>query len=455
LAYAASGDIAAVLVGTIFTVTAIFGKAHRLPGTMRQAMHVAVIGAGIVGACCAVELLRDGHQVTLIEPGEPGGEQAASYGNGAWISPASVVPMSMPGLWKKIPGYLLDASGPLTLRLGALPALAPWLWRFVLSGCSVARVERTARALARLLGDAPDRHRALAAEAGVAELIASNGLLYAYASRTGFEGEALAWRLRRDNGIAWRELDALALHRLLPMLDAAYGFGIVVDAGAHCRDPGAYVGALVRHACARGARLARTRATGFDIENRRLRAVLTDVGPIVCERAVIAAGIASKDLARAAGDRVFLESERGYHVVVSAPGFELPMPVMPADGKMANTPTNHGLRLAGQVELTTRDAAPDWRRAEILLGHARRAYPRLRDLAETGEVKLWSGDRPSTADGLPVLGPASASADVIHAFGHGHVGLACGPISGRMVADLLGGDLGAADCAAYAAQRFA
>ena len=418
-------------------------------------MHVAVIGAGIVGACCAVELLRDGHQVTLIEPGDPGGEQAASYGNGAWISPASVVPMSMPGLWKKIPGYLFDASGPLTLRLGALPALFPWLRRFVLAGCSVARVERTARALARLLGDAPGRHRALAAEAGVAGLIESKGLLYAYANRAGFEAEALAWRLRRDNGVAWRELDATALHQLLPMLDAAYGFGIVVDAGAHCRDPGAYVGALVRHARTRGAKLAQARAKGFEIVERRLRAVLTDVGPIACDRAVIAAGIGSKALARAAGDRVFLESERGYHVVISAPGFELPMPVMPADGKMANTPTNHGLRLAGQVELTTPDAAPDWRRGEILLGHARRAYPQLRQQAESGEVKRWMGDRPSTSDGLPVLGPASGSPDVIHAFGHGHVGLACGPISGRIVADLLGGKIGAADCAAYAAGRFA
>lgn len=417
-------------------------------------MHVAVIGAGIVGACCAVELLRDGHQVTLIDPGDPGGEQAASYGNGAWISPASVVPMSMPGLWKKIPGYLLDANSPLTLRLPALPALFPWLWRFVLAGCSVARVERTARALGQLLGDAPDRHRALAAEAGVADLIESKGLLYAYASRAGFAAEALAWRLRRDNGVVWRELDARAMRHLLPMLDAAYGFGIMVDAGAHCRDPGAYVSALVRHAEANGAKLARARASGFDIADRRLRAVLTDRGPLACDRAVIAAGIASKALARAAGNRVFLESERGYHVVIRAPGFELPMPVMPADGKMANTPTNHGLRLAGQVELTTRDAVPDWQRAAILLDHARRAYPQLREPAEAGELKRWMGDRPSTADGLPVIGPASGSADVIHAFGHGHVGLACGPISGRMVADLLGGKSVAADCAAYAAQRF-
>ncbi len=238
------------------------------------------------------------------------------------------------------------------------------------------------------------------------------------------------------------------------MLDSAYGFGIMVDAVAHCRDPGTYAGARVRHGRTGGAKLARARAYCFEIVERRLRAVLTDGGSLACDRAVIAAGIGSRALARAAGDRIFLESERGYHLVFSAPGFELPLQVMPADGKMANTPTNHGLRLAGQVELTTRDAAPDWRRAAILLAHARRAYPQLREKAETAEVKRWIGDLPSTANGLPVLGPASGSTDVIHAFGHGHVGLSCGPISGRMVADFFGGKSGAADYAAYAAQRF-
>ena len=417
-------------------------------------MQVAVIGAGIVGACCALELIRDGHAVTLIDPDDPGGEQAASYGNGAWISPASVVPMSMPGLWKKIPGYLLDRDGPLTLRWSALPALAPWLIRFVLAGHSVPRVEATARALARLLGDAPARHRALAAEAGVAQLIESHGLLYAYAERAAFQAEALAWRLRRDNGVSWQELDESALHARLPMLDVSYKFAVLVNAGAHCRDPGAYVAALVRHAQAQGAQLVRERAIGFVIEQGRLRAVTTSSGSIACERAVIAAGIGSKHLARLAGDRVFLESERGYHAVIAAPGFELPLPVMPADGKMANTPTNQGLRLAGQVELATTAAPPDWRRTDLLLGHARRAYPLLREGAHSSPIKRWMGHRPSTPDGLPILGPAGGTTDLIHAFGHGHVGLACGPISGRIVADLIAGRSAAFDLAPYRASRF-
>lgn len=417
-------------------------------------MRIAVIGAGIVGACCAVELARDGHEVIVVEPGEPGGEHAASYGNGAWISPASVVPMSMPGLWKKVPGYLLDRTGPLTIRPGALPHLLPWLVRFVAAGRSVERVERTARALAALLGESPRLHQALAAEAGVARLVEQRGLLYAYPDRAGFEAEALAWRLRRDNGVAWRELDAPALAAAVPMLSPRYRFGALVEAGAHCRDPGAYVAALTGLACRLGARLEKARADRFVVEGGRLRGLETSAGRIDCERAVIAAGIAGARLARACGNRIALESERGYHVALADPGFELPLPVMPSDGKMGNTGTDAGLRFAGQVELARHDAPPDWRRADILLEHARLAYPVLAGRDFGAGVRRWMGHRPSTPDGLPVIGAARAVPDVLFAFGHGHVGLAAAPASARLVADLAGGRVPATDPSPYSPDRF-
>ncbi len=417
-------------------------------------LHVVVVGAGIVGAACAIELLRDGHRVTVVEPDEPGGEQAASHGNGAWFSPSSVVPMSMPGLWRQVPGYLLDRSGPLTIRWASLPALMPWLWRFLRAGFTVAKVEATAHALAALLHDAPARHAALAAEAGVPELVARDGLLYAYVDRAAFEADALGWSLRRVNGIVWQELEGEALRAKAPHLDARYTLGLFVPAGGHCRDPGAYVRALFDHATARGAQWRRTRARGFAQAGGRLRAVLTDDGEIAADRAVIAAGIASASLARAVGDPIPLASERGYHVELPRPGVEVPVPVQPADGKMANTMTHGGLRVAGQVELAAVSAPPDWRRADILLRHARRAYPGLRTHQGADAPRRWLGHRPSTPDGLPVLGPAQACGDVFHAFGHGHVGLAAGPASARLVADLIAGRAPQADPRPYRAGRF-
>ena len=321
-------------------------------------LHVVVIGAGIVGVASALELQRDGHRVTLLEPASPGGNQAASHGNGAWINPASIIPMSMPGLWRKIPGFLLDPKGPLTLRWRSLAALLPWLIRFLLAGSTVERVQRTAAVLGTLLADAPERHAELAREAGVSALIVQLGLLYVYSDRAAFEAEALAWRLRRENGIAWTELGAEALRQQEPSLSQDYVFGILVGVGAHCLDPGSYVSALARHFTRQGGIVKAAKANGFVIVEGRLRAVNSTAGPIACDRAVIAAGIHSQALTKLAGDAVSLASERGYHISLSQPEAQPRLSVMPSDGKMALTLTDAGLRAAGQVELARVDAPP-------------------------------------------------------------------------------------------------
>lgn len=415
--------------------------------------HVVVIGAGIVGAATAYELLRAGHRVSIVEPATPGGGQAASYGNGAWISPASIIPMSVPGLWRKVPGYILNRNGPLTIRWRDVPDMIPWLTRFLLAGATRRRVERTATILASLLKDSPQRHTDLAGGVGCPDLIAQTGLLYAYPHKSDFDNESFSWELRRRNGIRWSEYLGSDLHRLEPALSDRYQFGAYVEEGAHCVDPGAYVGAIVETCRQMGATLISGTVHGFDIENARLRAVMTDHGPIECDHAVISAGIWSKVLAERAGDKIPLQSERGYHAVIINPKTAPNIPVMPSDGKMANTLTLAGLRLSGQVELASTEAEPDWNRVEILLRHALSTYP---ELGERGELmtRFWMGHRPSTSDGLPVIGRASGSPGILYAFGHGHVGLASGPVTGRIVADMVSGQLVNHDMDAFSPRRF-
>jgi D-amino-acid dehydrogenase len=425
-----------------------------LPGRELMTSHVVVIGAGIIGAASAMELQRDGHRVTIVEPGEPGDEQAASYGNGCWLSPSSVVPMSLPGIWRNVPGWLADPLGPLTIRWGYLPQLTPWLVRFLRAGATAAKVSATARALRPLVESAPERHRRLAEDAGVGDLIQNQGQLYVFPDRRAFEAEALAWRLRAENGVRWIELDENDLHQREPALDRRYRFGVLVEAGGHCLNPGGYVCALVNAAVVRGAELKRARALGFRVEDRRLRAVRTDAGDIDCDKAVIAAGARSKALAAMAGDSVPLETERGYHAVIEAPEVWPRHPIMPSDGKMAITLMAHGLRIAGQVELAGLEASPNWRRAEILRDFALRAFPGLPRALPAARVKTWMGHRPSTPDSLPSIGPASGCADIVHAFGHGHIGLAAGATTGRLVADLVAGKTPTIDPAPYSPQRF-
>ncbi|TMV76312.1 FAD-dependent oxidoreductase [Thioclava sp. BHET1] len=168
---------------------------------LTKARHVAVIGGGVIGAATCEALLRAGCRVTLIEPDQPGGPHCASYGNGAFISPASVVPMSMPGLWKKVPGYILDRNGPFTLRWPYLPRLAGWVLRFLAAGWTKDRVDQTAHRLADLLADAPRLHSDLALRIGAPELLRDGGLFYLYADRGAYEADRLSWDLRRRNGV--------------------------------------------------------------------------------------------------------------------------------------------------------------------------------------------------------------------------------------------------------------
>lgn len=411
-----------------------------------KSCNVTVVGAGIVGTCCAIFLQRQGAQVTLVDTGPAGGTQAASYGNGGWLSPASIVPMSMPGLWKKVPGYLLDRSGPLTIRPAALPGLAPWLWRFMRAGASQAKVERTARALNGLLRDAPAQHRALADAAGLGGLVVHNGLLHVYPDQAAFAADALAWKLRRDNGVRWVEWGTEEIRQHVPQLSGRYRHAAWVVDGAHCVDPGQYVRGLLDYALALGARFVSGQVSGVDAQGT----VFIEGRSLSADKLIIAAGIHSWQLARQLGDEIPLRSERGYHVEIKAPGFELPIPVMPSDGKMANTTTAQGLRFSGQVELAGRDAAPDWRRSDILLKHARQLYPELALLDLTGAgVSHWMGHRPSIADGLPVISHASQTDKVIYAFGHGHIGLVSAPSTAQIVASLV-----TAGCGGEAQQPF-
>lgn len=402
-----------------------------------NSLRIGIVGAGIVGASCALVLARRGHQVTLLDHEPPGGPNSASHGNGGWISPASTIPMSTPGLWTKIPGYLLDPMGPLTLRAASLPRLLPWLWRFVRSGSTWAQVRNTSMALHSLLHDAPERHREMAQWAGAQHLLHAGGLLYAYPDRSAFMAEAPAWQLRREQGLVWSELAGEALRDKAPALNPDYCFGVWIPSGAWCSDPGQYVRHLVTAAQRQGAQVVRNQVKQLLQHSQRISGVQTDQGQVLLDHVIIAAGIHSSRLASEVGDTLPLASERGYHVELPHAGLDFPVPVMPIDGRMANTPMDRGLRLAGQVELAHPDAPPNWARADVLLAHARRSYPLLNQTERCANSARWMGHRPSTPDGLPVIGPSSRCEGLWYACGHGHVGLATSARTAKMLAEAI------------------
>ncbi|HKF71057.1 MAG TPA: FAD-dependent oxidoreductase [Stellaceae bacterium] len=412
---------------------------------------VGVIGAGMVGITAASFLQRDGHSVFVLDPGAPG--EGASFGNAGCLNGSSVVPMSMPGMIRNVPGWLLDPMGPLAIRWRYLAVIAPWLVRFIRAGAP-EHVKAQARALRALLAPSIETLLPLAKAAGVADLIHRAGHLWVYRTEESFRKDTGAWHLRRDNGVVVTELDADQLRQAEPALSREFTRGILVEENGHLGNPHRMVQGLARELMRNGGEIHVARATGFVLEGGRVKAIRTDRGEFPCEAAVVAAGAWSKPLAATLGDRVPLETERGYHIMIRDPEVMPRLPVADADRKFVGTPMETGLRFAGTVELAGLVAPPDWRRARILLEQGRRLLPGLEPSYPAERLSLWMGHRPSLPDSLPCLGPSTASPDVIYAFGHGHVGMAASPMTGKLVSDLITARAPAIDIAPFSARRF-
>ena len=417
--------------------------------------NVVIIGAGIIGACVASYLQRDGRQVTLIDHAEPG--SGASLGNGGMLSGSSIIPVAMPGVAAKVPGWLLDRQGPLTIRWSYLPALAPWLLRF-LAAAKPDKVEAQAAALRALLAPSLDNYAPIVSAAGATHLIHQQGTLYVYGSEQSYRNDQRNTDIRQRNGVVIDDVIGAELRALEPDLAPQLTHARIVRANGHVSDPRALVEALVAQAVKRGATLVRERVTGFEDNGSGVNAVVTEAGRHAAAHVVLACGAWSKPLAAQLGDRVPLDTERGYHVIVKHPEKGPRTPTLYVDGNFGATPMDMGLRIIGTVELAGLDAPPNWARANVLLGKAQALYPGLAaGLAPDSDdprLTRWLGFRPSMPDSLPVIGASSRFANAWHAFGHGHVGMCAGSTTGRVIADLIAGRTPCVPVAPFSPQRF-
>src|SRR3954464_3314050 len=180
-----------------------------------MAQRVAVIGAGVVGLACAAQLQIRGHDVSIVDPRFPG--EYCSFGNAGCFSRASFVPLGVPGMWKKVPGWLLDPDGPLSIPLHYAPRAAPWIWR-LLRASSIESVTRIADAMRPLMDASIAKWRPLAQWAGVPDLIQQRGYAWAYESEAAFQGDAFGRRLREERGVKLEPLRGGAVRELEPAL---------------------------------------------------------------------------------------------------------------------------------------------------------------------------------------------------------------------------------------------
>jgi D-amino-acid dehydrogenase len=408
--------------------------------------RACVIGGGIIGVCCALALLRRGFDVTLIDKDAPG--RAASFGNSASIGLGSVPPLGMPGMLRDLPRMLRDPLHPLVISWRHLPETLPWLLRFRRT-LAPERVEALARARADLLSHAGVAYDSLLAEIGRPELIRSTGLIFAYESQVAFAGARAGMALRRRHGIEAQELDGPALRALEPALSERAVCGVHFPIVRTVTEPLALTEAIVDAVRARGGRVLRETVRGFDIGPTGVRQAITDAARHDCDLVVVAAGAWSRALVALLGERVTLIAERGYHVMVKDAPHLPAIPVVSGDRNVSIVALTTGLRMTTGAELTAIDAPPDH-------AHALRIFQTAAGLIRGLAVNVsseWMGARPSTPDSLPVIGRSPRHRNVLYAFGHGHLGLTFGAVTGAIVGTLARGEAPNIDIAPYRPDR--
>ncbi|WP_050596637.1 NAD(P)/FAD-dependent oxidoreductase [Mesorhizobium ciceri] len=408
---------------------------------------IIVVGAGVVGLCVAYEAIKRGASVTIVDR-DPEGDKA-SCGNAGCIAVSEVLPASVPGLWKKVPRWILDPLGPLSLRMTHLPRLLPWLWNFAQAG-SPAEVERISEALAAL------NHRVYAdlvplfADIGLSGDLHRNGALTVYETEKGWHAATPEWEAKQRLGIDVRHLSADQARELEPALGPLVKSAVLTPRWSHVSDPKRVVDSLRSWLTANGARVLAAQVSRIAPSPKGGTVTLADSSVLNACKIVVAAGAWSAELSRQVGDIALLESERGYNTTIAAPQIALNRTMIFAERNFVAAPLSIGLRIGGAAEFGGLLATPNFARSKGLVELAKAYLP---GLDGDGGI-VWSGHRPATPDTLPVISRSATHAHILYAFGHGHLGLTQGPTTGKLIGDLLCGRDPPIPLEPYAIERF-
>ena len=392
-------------------------------------VEIVIVGAGVIGLAIAEALVAEGREVILIDGNEPG--SGASYGNAGTIADYAVMPVGTPGVLWGLPQLLFNRNSPLAIRPGGLGALLPWLTRFAVQSLPAASA-RNAAAIAGLLVGAKGLWQDLVGRIGAADLMDGRGALYLYETAAAFRAAEADMAVRRAMGVTVDLISAAQVAELEPGLPQTAAGAAFFPKAACFTDPGGLMERLrqaaMQHAGFLSGRVERVQRQidGIIVEGAGFR--------VHARTVILATGAHGRDLARQAGDVVPLETERGYHAEWDMDAPLLQRPVCPSSRGFYMVPMAGRLRVAGTVELGGLTAPPSPHRIARLVEGARAIFP---DLGEPD--RTWMGFRPSMPDSLPVIGPSQGGGDVIHAYGHGHIGLTLAPVTARIVADLVAG----------------
>ncbi|MES2913658.1 MAG: FAD-binding oxidoreductase [Pseudomonadota bacterium] len=409
-------------------------------------MKVIVIGAGVVGLSAALMAQARGLSVVVVD--REGPAAGASAGNAGAFAFTDILPLASPGILRKAPKWLLDPLGPLTIPPAYALQIAPWLYRFW-RACSPRMVAASAAAQTAMMDLSRAELEPFLAATGTHAMLQKYGNLQVYETEAEFRAALPGWEARTAHGIEYRHMNAEEMAEVQPGLSPRFTRGTFTPGWWSIADPKDYVLALAARFQAQGGTILRAEVTGLTPRDGKVY-IQTTGDPLEADKVVLAAGAFSHRIAATLGERIPLETERGYNTTLPSDAFDLRCQVTFGGHGFVVSRLSTGIRVGGAVELGGLSLPPNFKRSEAMLRKAKTFLPALK----TEGGRQWMGFRPSLPDSLPAIGRAKASSNVVYAFGHGHLGLTQSAGTARIVADLLTDAPPAINLTPFSPQRF-
>lgn len=408
---------------------------------------IIVIGAGIIGISSALALQARGRQVLVLD--RQAETARASEMNAGAFAFTDIVPLATPGIMRKAPKWLLDPLGPLSVPPAYALKIAPWMLRFWRASWP-DRYQASMSAQAALMKLAQEALARQVSDTGAASLIQAEGQLQLYEGEAEFRASLPGWELRKQHGIRFELLESPeAIAAIQPGLDRRFTHAAFTPDWTNTCDPARWLAHLTSVFRQRGGRIESADVSGLKPSEDSVQ--IDASGRVwMAKQVVVAAGAWSHRLAKTIGDRIPLETERGYNTTLREGSFDLKTHLTFSGHGFVVTKINGGVRVGGAVELGGLTLPPNFKRADILLDKARRFLPALK----TDGGKKWMGFRPSMPDSLPVIDRSPGDRRVVYAFGHGHLGLTQSAGTAELVANLVSDTQNPVDMAAFSARRF-
>ena len=412
---------------------------------MNNNLKIGIIGAGIQGISNALFLQKKGFEVTIFDREDPG-SPAASYGNAGHFSPYACVLMNRPDILTDVPAMLLSSTGPLALKWNYVPKMIPWFIQFI-RNCTTKRMMHTAKNMNQILNLALSAYDELFDDIELNGLVEKKGILYIWNDQS-LKSRDLEIKVRDELGVDQQVVSPKEIHDLEPNIKPFYHGGVYYRHGRHARNPKKILLKFFDLFLKRGGKFLKKNVQDINFDGEK-PAIKTETQRYIFDKLIIACGAFSKKLTDNLGERIPLDTERGYHVHFKNCDHLLKRPVIFSNRGFGITPMEQGLRVVGTVEFGGLKNPLSKSRVKNLINNAKYM---LGDLPEHEDE--WLGFRPTLPDFLPVMGPSKNYKNIFYCFGHHHLGWTLGPISGKIISGMIAEENTNLNLDPYSPKRF-